>query len=61
MEQSVLDAPYLALGHSDEAKRIMFELQRECKLYNGNFRFLWHNCHLASQEDRDFLKLLIEH
>ncbi len=61
MEQSVLDAPYLALGLSDEAKRIMFELRRECKLYNGNFRFLWHNCHLASQEDRDFFKLLIEH
>jgi hypothetical protein len=61
MESSLLDEPHLGLGHSDKAKRIMLELQRQCKLYNGNFRFLWHNCHLASQEDRDFFKLLVEH
>ncbi len=61
MESSLLDEPHLGLGHSDKAKRIMLELQRQCKLNNGNFRFLWHNCHLASQEDRDFFKLLIEH
>lgn len=61
MEASVLDAPYLALGHSEEAKSVILELKRQCELYNGNFRFLWHNCHLTSREDREFFNLLIKH
>tara|TARA_B110000003_G_C16628042_1_gene525572 strand:+ start:748 stop:2139 length:1392 start_codon:yes stop_codon:yes gene_type:complete len=60
MEASLLDAPYMALGHSEQAKKIALELKRQCKLYNGSFRLLWHNCHLSSQADRDFFKLLVE-
>lgn len=61
MDASLLDEPYLALGHSEAAKTIMLDLKRQCELYNGNFRFLWHNCHLTSQADRDFFKLLIKY
>lgn len=61
MESSVLDVPYLALGHSEEAKSLMLNLKEQCRIYDGNFRFLWHNCHLGSQADRHFFKLLIEY
>ncbi len=60
MESTIIEEQYEGLGYSELAVGRALQLREQCQIYNGNFVFLWHNCHLESLLDRDFFERLIE-
>lgn len=59
MECSVIDARYLGLGRTEEARRKMLELKQTCKKYSGDFSLLWHNSAFHTKFDEDVYRELI--
>jgi hypothetical protein len=53
MECSVLDAPYMNLGHGQKALNLIHQLRTRSLLYGGTFTLLWHNSHLKTDLDRE--------
>ncbi len=57
MEDTVIN--YMRLGHSDAALEFMQRLKETCRRFEGTFTLLWHNSHLATEQDRHFYTTLL--
>lgn len=53
MECSVLDAPYMNLGHGQKARDLIHILKKRSLAHGGIFTLLWHNSHLKTDLDRE--------
>lgn len=59
MEVTLLDEKYMNLSHEqafDSVKNIV----NQCKKYQGNFTFLWHNSNFNSSKDEELFKNILE-
>jgi hypothetical protein len=52
MDCTVIDE--MQLGYSDAALAHMLQLKERCRLFGGDFTFLWHNSHFLARKDADF-------
>jgi hypothetical protein len=59
MEASLLSADYMNLGYGEDSKNFVKSLFEQSNKYGGCFRILWHNSHLLSKKDKDFLEFLM--
>ena len=60
MDASVIDSRYMGLGYSEKAFDYINQLKSNCKLYNGDFVFLWHNNRLQNNTEKNFYKELLK-
>ena len=58
MECSVIAHPYLGLGYGPAALALFQRLKQRCKMVQGTFTLLWHNCNL-DQSGQNMYKLLL--
>ncbi|MEZ2744894.1 polysaccharide deacetylase family protein [Halopseudomonas bauzanensis] len=59
MECTVIAERYMNLGYTNAALSKFVSLKEACRVVGGCFTLLWHNSHLASQQDRTLYKKLI--
>jgi hypothetical protein len=52
MENAVIDAPNMGLGHGERALAAMRRYKQICARFDGNFTLLWHNSSFAGEDDR---------
>jgi hypothetical protein len=59
MEQSIIAAQYLGLGHGDAAFAKFSQLKEACRRVGGCFTLLWHNSRFTLGGERDlYMKIL---
>jgi len=59
MEDAVLYKEYMGFEYTPEALNSFLEIQNKCKLVDGNFTLLWHNCHFNNLKDWEFYNNII--
>lgn len=59
MENAVIDAVNMGLGHGEEALAAMQDYKRLCHHLDGDFTLLWHNSSFAGDADRAHYRALI--
>jgi hypothetical protein len=60
MESSVIAERYCGMGSGHKALRAMRHYYNTCKMHQGHFSLLWHNCHLTERCDRRLYRTLLE-
>mgnify|MGYP006285131925 CR=1 FL=1 len=60
MDCTVLHPKYMGLVTSDEALQTFVDLRERCRLFNGEFVFLWHNSSLTTAAERDLYVQLLQ-
>ena len=59
MERSVIDDDYLGMGMNQISLDYMLSLKERCKIFNGDFIFLWHNNNLTSDIEKELYRALL--
>ena len=59
MESTIIDNRYMNMGCTDEALDYMLMLKERCKLFDGEFVFLWHNHRLIEPRERAMYEQLL--
>ena len=52
MENAVIDAPNMGLGHGERALAAMRRYKHRCACFGGDFTLLWHNSSFTGDVDR---------
>jgi hypothetical protein len=60
MEATVLERNYMNLNLSNgEAFTAIESMKSVCRLFSGNFTFLWHNSRLTTEEERELYQQIL--
>lgn len=59
MDCTVIDDRYMGFGRTYKAYDLMAELKNNCRLFDGDFIFLWHNDRFVNPIEREMYKSLI--
>ena len=59
MENAVIDAVNMGLGHGEAALAAMQRFKRLCHQFDGDFTLLWHNSSFACDADRATYRALV--
>lgn len=60
MDQTVVGAGYMGLGHTEAALDKFLDLKNQCKKVNGVFTLLWHNSFFSCRKDFEIYKSILE-
>ena len=60
MESSIIGDSYVALGVNEDALNYMQLFKDRCQAVSGQFRLLWHNSSLFSEETRLMYKMVVQ-
>ncbi len=60
MDVSVIDKPYMDLGHGDKALSAIRDIKSTCRRFGGQFNLLWHNTRLVNAKQRALYEAVLD-